>query len=122
MTDELRRIEELAEYLVEADLSLMQDLVALRHKRGLSQIAVGERMGVSQPAVASFEAYDSNPTLSSIRRYALAVGGQITHSVKDDLEITHEATLGISQTERWLAQKAQLDGVTFSRPNVVTNA
>ncbi len=50
--------------------------MALRKKHHLTQADVAERMGVSQPTVAEFERYDANPTLSAIRRYALAVGAR----------------------------------------------
>ena len=47
----------------------------------ISQKLVGDRMGVSQPTVAAFESYDANPTLSSISRYARAVGAEIEFKV-----------------------------------------
>jgi transcriptional regulator with XRE-family HTH domain len=43
-------------------------------------------MGVTQPSVAAFEREDSNPTLSTIRRYALAVGARISYQVLDAFE------------------------------------
>ena len=43
-------------------------------------------MGVTQSTVARFEAYDSNPTLASIRRYAHAIGALVTHVVTTDEE------------------------------------
>jgi transcriptional regulator with XRE-family HTH domain len=73
-----------AESLVENHQNLMRSLVAMRSKHHLTQADVADRMGVSQPTVASFERYDSNPTLSTIRRYALAVGAQIEERVIDD--------------------------------------
>ncbi len=87
MEEAQHRIDERADQLVESHTLLMQELIALRKKHNLSQELVGERMGVSQPAVASYEGYESNPTLSSIRRYALAIGARIEHKVIDDLEI-----------------------------------
>jgi len=79
-----RILEARAEQLVESHYELMQSLIALRKKKGLSQETIGERMGISQPGVAAFEAMDSNPTLSSVRRYAHAIGARITHHVIDD--------------------------------------
>lgn len=72
-----------AHALLENERTMMQELRALRKKKGLSQSVVAERMGVTQPAVAAFESYDSNPTMASIRRYALAVGATITMSVEE---------------------------------------
>lgn len=86
MEEEISRIEARADSLVDAHELLMRSLIKLRKTHGLSQETVAERMGVSQPTVASFERYDANPTLASIRRYALAVGGRIQNSVIDDCE------------------------------------
>lgn len=77
------QLEALADSLVESHDKLLKDLIGMRKKHHLSQEAVAERMGVSQPTVAAFERYDSNPTLSTIRRYALAVGASISHVLDD---------------------------------------
>ncbi|MEV7608620.1 helix-turn-helix transcriptional regulator [Microbacterium sp. NPDC089320] len=79
----IQHLDDLAESLVESHDKLMSDLISLRKKHHLTQEMVAERMGVSQPTVASFERYDANPTLSSVRRYALAVGATIDHVVED---------------------------------------
>lgn len=50
----------------------------------MSQAEVAEVMGVTQPAVSSFEAYDNDPRLSTVRRYAHAVGVTIAHTVTLD--------------------------------------
>ena len=77
------QLEGLADSLVESHDKLMEDLIAMRKRHRLTQEVVAERMGVSQPSVAAFERYDANPTLSSVRRYALAVGAAIVHRVED---------------------------------------
>ena len=64
-----------ATQLVENDRALLRRLTQLRGDQGLTQ-----------PTVARFEAYDSNPTLASIRRYAHAIGALITHVVETDSE------------------------------------
>lgn len=87
MKENLKFLEARAEQLIESHFELIQSLIALRKKKGLSQETIGERMGISQPGVAAFEAMDSNPTLSSVRRYAHAVGARITHQVIDDSKI-----------------------------------
>lgn len=76
-------LDDLAEDLVESHDRLTASLIALRKGHKLTQEAVAERMGVSQPTVAAFERYDANPTLSTVRRYALAVGASIEHIVED---------------------------------------
>lgn len=73
-----------ADLLTENDRRLLDDLVRVRKERGLSQSDVAAQLGVKQPTVADFEAYDSNPTLSRIRRYAHAVGALISHRVELD--------------------------------------
>lgn len=73
----------LADTLVESHVELMRALVSMRKRHSLTQEQVAERMSVSQPTVAAFERYDANPTLSTVRRYALAVGASIAHDVVD---------------------------------------
>ena len=75
-----------ATQLVENDRALLRRLIQLRSDQGLTQQDVADRMGVTQPTVAKFEAYDSNPTLASIRRYAHAIGALIKHVVTTDEE------------------------------------
>lgn len=87
MNENAQSLAARAEQLVESHFELMQSLIELRKKNGLSQEVVGERMGISQPAVAAFEATDSNPTLSSVRRYAHAVGARIVHQVISDAPV-----------------------------------
>ena len=59
-------------------------LVKQRKDHHLSQATVAERMGVTQPTVADFERYDSNPTLRTIQKYANAVDSLISFRVDDD--------------------------------------
>lgn len=86
MNEDVSRIRARAASLENAHADLMRDLVATRKRHNISQEIVAERMSVSQPTVAAFERYDSNPTLSTIRRYALAIGARIQNSVIDDCE------------------------------------
>jgi predicted transcriptional regulator len=53
---------------------LLEELVARRRAAGLSQGDVAERMGTSQPAVARLEAGHVDARLSTVQRYADAVG------------------------------------------------
>lgn len=96
------QLEVLADSLVESHDKLLRNLIDMRKKHKLSQGAVAERMGVSQPTVAAFERYDSNPTLSTIRRYALAVGASIAHELDDrccntDIESFRAVVTGAAQ-------------------------
>ena len=54
--------------------ALADDLVARRVALGLTQTEVAARMGTSQSAVARMEAGDSDLRLSTVERYAAAVG------------------------------------------------
>ena len=57
--------------------ALVADLVARRHAAGLSQGEVAERMGTSQPAVARLEAGQVDARMSTVQRYAAAVGARL---------------------------------------------
>jgi predicted transcriptional regulator len=50
------------------------DLVEARQRLGLSQTEVAARMGTSQSAVARLESGDGDVRLSSLQRYADALG------------------------------------------------
>jgi transcriptional regulator with XRE-family HTH domain len=78
---------------------LLTALVQLRKQHNLSQELVADRMGISQPAVSQFERYDANPRLSTIRRYAMAVGARITTVVADDLPSTSSKTTPTPNTK-----------------------
>jgi transcriptional regulator with XRE-family HTH domain len=70
-----------ARALADSDSRLLHQLRELRLAQGLSQTTVAKRLGVTQPAIAAFEAHDSNPTLAALRRYALAIGAHVDHVV-----------------------------------------
>lgn len=53
---------------------IVGQLVRVRHQLGLSQTEVAARMGTSQSAVARLESGDGDLRLSSLQRYADAVG------------------------------------------------
>jgi predicted transcriptional regulator len=53
---------------------LMKELVKARRERGLSQTEIAARMGTSQSAVARLERGDLDVRLSTLERYAAAVG------------------------------------------------
>jgi len=64
MTDERRR--------------LVADLTTQRRSAGLSQTEVAARMGTSQSAVARLEAGDTDVRVSTLERYAAAIGSQLS--------------------------------------------
>lgn len=60
--------------LVARRRAMMAELVAHRRAAALSQEAVADRMGTSQPAIARLEAGEVDARLSTVERYAAAVG------------------------------------------------
>lgn len=64
---------------------IVRDLVKARRSRGLSVEEVAERIGATVAEVQSFESSDSDPEMSFVRRYALAVGATIDYRVETTL-------------------------------------
>ena len=65
------RVEDRARHLA---LRFLESLVKARDRAGLSQADVARRMGVPQPTVARIEAGTHSPTLTTLARYASAIG------------------------------------------------
>ena len=108
-----------AEQLADNDRALLRALVEIRHTRGLTQAAVGEIMGISQPSVAAFEAHDSNPTLATVRRYAHAVRALITHRVEpDEGELLDEQSREAWVTTSFKDVQVQVVAHTFEQREV----
>jgi DNA-binding XRE family transcriptional regulator len=70
-----------AEALAAQDERLRHLLVQARKAAGMSQRDVAAVLGIKQSSVAGFESHDNDPRLSTIRRYALAVGAHVEHRV-----------------------------------------
>jgi DNA-binding XRE family transcriptional regulator len=61
-----------------AEMALEDDLVALRESAGVSQRALAQRLGVSQPAVAKLESGKiKNVGVVTLAKYAAALGGRV---------------------------------------------
>lgn len=73
----------LAKHLASEDDNLLETLVMLRKTKGLTQKQVAERMNRDPSAVSKFETLGADPHLSTIRRYASAVGAKFWHVVED---------------------------------------
>ena len=67
--------------MASGDYALLEALIDKREEMGLTQADLASKIGVSQQAVSKFERMDADPRLSTIRRYALAVGLKISHEV-----------------------------------------
>ncbi|MCT1353836.1 MULTISPECIES: helix-turn-helix domain-containing protein [unclassified Gordonia (in: high G+C Gram-positive bacteria)] len=90
----------LREHLALNDDQLLEDLVAMRKAKRLTQDEVAARMNRSKTAVSNFERLGADPHLSTIRRYAAAVGGKVNTRLSDfDEELDERAaaeTLSVS--------------------------
>jgi predicted transcriptional regulator len=69
--------------MAERRRALVDELVDQRRALGLSQTAVAARMGTSQSAVARLETAAGDVRLSTLERYAAAVGRQIDMRLGD---------------------------------------
>jgi transcriptional regulator with XRE-family HTH domain len=68
--------------MVEAALKarrLLRSLAKRRRELGLSQTAVAARMRTSQSALARLEGGEADPRISTVERYALAMGEELEH-------------------------------------------
>jgi transcriptional regulator with XRE-family HTH domain len=62
--------------------ALVQQLAARREQLGLSQTVVAARMGTSQSAVARLEGGEADVRLSTLERYAAAVGQELRYGLE----------------------------------------
>ena len=66
-----------------AAINVAQDLVALRESRGLSQLQLADRLGITQSAIAQLEsAHPKNVELRTLVRVAAALGGHVDVSIR----------------------------------------
>ena len=65
---------------------LVKELVDARRERGLSQTEIAARMGTSQSAVARLERGDLDVRLSTLERYAAAVGRTVDWRLRPNQE------------------------------------
>jgi predicted transcriptional regulator len=69
--------------MAERRRALTDALVERRVSLGLSQTEVAARMGTSQSAVARLESGDADIRLSTIERYAAALGHHLNWTLKE---------------------------------------
>ena len=65
---------------------LVADLTQQRRSAGLSQTEVAARMGTSQSAVARLETGDADVRVSTLERYAAAIGSQLAWQARPGAE------------------------------------
>lgn len=82
--------DRLAAHLVDADENMLDKIIAVRKLRGMSLDDVGDLMGIDAGSVALIEAgaVGRDPRLSTLRRYAFAVGARVEHIVTADADVT----------------------------------
>lgn len=80
---ELLPIEEMALENESQWQKLMDELVAIRIGKGITQQQVGDSLGVSQAAVAQFEKHSTNPTIARLQLYAIAIGAKLSFAAID---------------------------------------
>lgn len=73
----------LASDLINQTQDLLADLIEQRRAKGLTQEDVANTIGITRTAVTAFERYDGDPKISTIVRYAMAVGARISINVED---------------------------------------
>jgi transcriptional regulator with XRE-family HTH domain len=76
----------LALELAREDQHLLARLVEVRKARGLSQEEIADRLGLSQATISVFERVGNDPHLSTVRRYARALGVMVRHHVDEEAE------------------------------------
>ncbi|WP_305781466.1 helix-turn-helix domain-containing protein [Nocardia nova] len=78
----LKSRKALAQRLTREELRFHTDLVDARVKAGMTTSDVAKRLGIRVEQVEAFERIDSNPTLSEIRYYLLAVGNWVEFNLR----------------------------------------
>jgi transcriptional regulator with XRE-family HTH domain len=79
---------------------LLADLTAQRRSAGLSQTEVAARMGTSQSAVARLETGDADVRVSTLERYAAAIGSQVAWQARSGQGQPGEDQPGLERTDQ----------------------
>lgn len=79
---------------------IIQALIAERKAQGLSQTQVAERMGVKQPTVSGIETDESDPRLSTLQRYARALGVDLCKALGSLAETRQHETVRMQPVVR----------------------
>ncbi|WP_168200737.1 helix-turn-helix transcriptional regulator [Allokutzneria sp. NRRL B-24872] len=115
--------QRLAAELVEADYDWVSALVALRKRRGLTQTQLGELMGRAQSVVSDIESMSTDPRLSTLRRYAIAVGASVEHVVRDTSKpVNVPVTVAHVRAEQPRVRKLPIKNAAWSSEPVLLGA
>jgi DNA-binding XRE family transcriptional regulator len=66
-----------AKEMADQHYDLLFGLINHRISSGMTQQQVADALGITQQAIAKFESMESDPRMSTVRQYALAVGVSI---------------------------------------------
>ena len=88
---------------------LVADLTAQRRSAGLSQTEVAARMGTSQSAVARLETGDADVRVSTLERYAAAIGSQVAWQARPGRTQPGEDHPGLERAGQGHLARAQSD-------------
>ena len=88
---------------------LVADLTAQRRSAGLSQTEVAARMGTSQSAVARLETGEADVRVSTLERYAAAIGGEVAWQARPGRTQPGENHPGLVRASQGHAGQAQSD-------------
>lgn len=64
------------------EIAAENGLPSIREMRAMSQQELAERLGVTQPAVAAMERRGDDIKVSTLKRYAEALGGELKISIE----------------------------------------
>lgn len=92
-------------------------LIQIRREAGLSQADVAELLGVTRQAVHKIERYDADLKLSTLERYANAVGALVFHRVEADNGRSVRMVTGAE----WVSGRGSSLRVNVRRPAPVTS-
>jgi transcriptional regulator with XRE-family HTH domain len=108
MVNAVRRIAEAmnpvrarAKVLARENRQMRSALIRVRREAGLSQQDVADRLGITQQAVQKMERYDADLKLSTLERYANAVGALVMHRVVVD----RGQSVRLAYQSPWLSQQ-----------------
>ncbi len=100
VTASLNPVRARAKVLARENREMRAALVQIRRDSGLSQQDVADLLEISQQAVQKLERYDADPKLSTLERYANAVGALVTHRVVVD----HGQSTHLAVRSPWAVQ------------------
>lgn len=75
--------QNLAKQLALANYELLNELVDIRIESGLTQQDVANLLKVSQQSISKFESLESDPRLSTITKYAMAINVLVGHTITE---------------------------------------